>query len=145
MSERIPALKSVMTPFPHSIDVGGTVRQARSMMAKLDIRHLPVKEGNALVGVITDWDIARALGAGSGRTAARKLRVRDVMATDPYVVDLNQPLENVLLHLANEPLGCALIVRHGRLAGILTATDGCRIFGEYLRSLRGSGDGNDAA
>jgi hypothetical protein len=37
--------------------------------------------------------------------------------------------------MAGEHIGSALITRHGRLVGIFTATDACRIFCEHLRSI----------
>ena len=36
--------------------------------------------------------------------------------------------DRVLLHMADEHIGCALVVKDGRLAGIFTTTDACRVF-----------------
>ena len=51
---------------------------------------------------------------------------------DCYVVDLEQPLREVLRHMAERHIGAAVITAHGRLAGIFTATDACRAFAEHL-------------
>jgi acetoin utilization protein AcuB len=142
--ERIPAIKSVMTPFPYSIDPEAEAASARAMMDEHEIRHLPVKHGDSLVGVVSDRDIERALDPNVGLAAEERLRVKDVMVAEPYVVDLNERLDNVLLRLADQHDGCVLVVKHGRLAGIFTSTDACRVFGQHLRSLRGS-SGNDVA
>jgi CBS domain-containing protein len=142
--ERIPAIKSVMTPFPYSIDPEAPVGSARAMMEEHDIRHLPVKHGDSLVGVVSDRDIEHALNPDVAGAPQEPLRVKDVMVAEPYVVDLNERLDNVLLRLADQHNGCALVVKQGRLAGIFTSTDACRVFGQHLRSLRGS-SGNDVA
>jgi acetoin utilization protein AcuB len=140
----IPLVKSVMTPFPYSIDASATVVEAQSMMRECDIRHLPVEQDHVLVGVVSDRDITRALDPTLGLPFPRELRVRDVMVPEPYVVDLHEPLDRVLLTLAERHIGCALVLREGRLVGIFTTTDGCRVFGEELRKLRGP-DGTEAA
>ncbi len=132
--KRIPLMKSVMTAFPHSLDVNASLRQARDMMLEHDIRHVPVKDGNKLVGVITDRDLRRALDPGLAPPPKDELVVEDVMVRNLFVVDLNERLDDVLLELADEDNGCVIVVKGGRLAGIFTATDACRVFGEHLRS-----------
>ena len=33
-------------------------------------------------------------------------------------------------------IGSALVTKHGKLVGIFTVTDVCRVFAEFLKSLR---------
>ena len=47
--------------------------------------------------------------------------------------------------MAQNHIGCALVVKNGRLAGIFTTTDACRHYSELLRTIHAPGDGNDAA
>ncbi len=129
-----------MTPFPYSVDADAPIRSAEKMMAEHTIRHLPVKSHHELVGVVDEQDVSRALHGAPG---GGQLTVRDIMVSHPYVVDMSYPTEDVLLALADHHTDCALVVKHGRLAGILTTTDVCRAFGEYLKELRP--EGGDAA
>ena len=122
-----------MTAFPYFIDIDASLRQARNMMVEHDIRHLPVKDRGSLVGVLTDRDLKRALDPGLGLPSKDELVVRDILVRDAYVVNLEERLDEVLLELARQHIGCALVTKEGRLAGIFTATDACRVFGEYLR------------
>jgi CBS domain-containing protein len=62
-----------------------------------------------------------------------ELTVRDVYIADPYIVDLNEPLDHVLLTMAQKHIGSVLVTKNGKLAGLFTTTDACRCFGEFLR------------
>ena len=61
------------------------------------------------------------------------------------MVDLNEPLETVLLTMAERHIGSALVTRQGRLAGVFTAVDACRTFGEYIRENFPRPDGDESA
>lgn len=136
-------IKSVMTPFPYSVDMDDGLSKARDMMVRHDIRHLPVKEAGRLVGVITDADIARIEASGNPVSGTDQRHVRDGCASEVYIVELTERLDAVLLHMAKTQIDCTLVVKQGRLAGIFTMRDACRCFGEWLRA-RLSGGGDDA-
>lgn len=140
---RMPSIKSVMTPFPYAVDSEAPLEAAREQMASHDIRHLPVKRAGELVGVISDRDLTRAERETKGRRRG-EVRVGEVCCHEVYVVDLEEPLDNVLLHMARERLGSTLVVKEERLAGIFTTVDACRAFAEYLRREQPAG-GDDAA
>src|SRR6476659_3702834 len=135
MMTHIPSIGSVMTPFPYVVQVDDPLLVARTLMVKHSIRHLPVKDGNTLVGVLTDRDLKRALDPGLGLPPKEELFVRDVFVPDAYVVDVAEPLDAVLRHLSSRHIGSALVTKNGRLVGIFTLTDAARLFGEYLRAL----------
>lgn len=131
--KRIPSMKSVMTPFPHSVELDAPVRLARNFMRKYQIRHLPVVDKKKLAGVVTDRDIKLILGPDFDCPPESELTVRDVYIADPYIVHLNEPLDHVLLTMAEEHIGSVLVTKNGKLAGLFTTTDACRYFGEFLR------------
>jgi hypothetical protein len=47
--------------------------------------------------------------------------------------------------MARRHIGSAIVMRRGKLAGIFTAVDACRILSEYLDALFPSSGGNAAA
>jgi CBS domain-containing protein len=143
--DHIPSVGSVMTPFPHVVQASDSLLRARTLMVEHQMRHLPVKDGNALVGVLTDRDLKRVLDPDLGLPPKAQLFVRDAFVADAYVVDSHEPLDGVLEHLASHHIGSALVTKSGRLAGIFTTTDACRIFCQHLRSLFPSPSGEDAA
>lgn len=140
---RIPHIKSVMTPFPFSVEAGSCLEDARRQMEEHDIHHLPVTRGARPVGLISASELRRA-EREAGAAGAAAVEVGQVCSREIYVVELEEPLDNVLLHMARERIGSTLVVREGRLAGIFTTVDACRLFAEHLRRDQSVG-GDDAA
>lgn len=54
-------LAAVMTPDPDTLKPSHTVRAALDLMAKGGYRHLPVKRGQKLVGMVSIRDLYRAV------------------------------------------------------------------------------------
>lgn len=132
---RIPKIKTVMTPFPHSIAASASLAEAEVMMRHHSIRHLPVCEGHALVGILSDQDL---------RVRHRELAVvGDVCMHNPYVVELDTPLDVVASQMAVRMATSVLIVKTEKLVGILTITDVCRLLAALLRE--GTEPGDDQA
>jgi acetoin utilization protein AcuB len=142
---RIPSVGAVMTPFPHVVHVDDSLIHARAMMVEHDVRHLPVKDGNTLVGIITDRDLKRALDPALGLPPKEELFVKDVFVPDAFIIDSAQPLDLVLEELVTRHIGSALVTKKDHLAGIFTLSDGCRIFCEHLRALFPVTSGTDIA
>ncbi len=139
--EGVPSIKSVMTPFPWCVAMDDTLVKAKSMMEEHAIRHLPVTEGEQLVGVITDRDLRLIETSTPDRAARGELLVRDACEEDAYTVQLTEPLDRVALEMAKRRVGLALVVKDTKLVGIFTVTDACRCLGDFLRTmLRGDGD-----
>jgi signal-transduction protein with cAMP-binding, CBS, and nucleotidyltransferase domain len=75
-----------------------------------------------------------------------KIEARQIMVPDPYIVSFRTPLNEVVMEMAKRRIGSVLVQRHGKLAGILSAIDVCRILGEYLESMFPGGKrGGDSA
>jgi len=132
--KKLVTVQSVMTPFPYAIDVDAPLRVARQMMLEHEVRHLPVKRGSDLVGVLSDRDLKRSLDPALGLSPGNELFVDDVMIHDPYVVETTERLDNALNEMADSHIGSVLVVRKSKLVGIFTATDACRAFCAYLRA-----------
>jgi acetoin utilization protein AcuB len=132
--ERIPAVVATMTPFPWFIHIDDRLSRAKEMMAEHEIRHLPVTEDGELVGVLDERDL-RLVASRTDAKQLGALTVADACMRDAYVVDVSEPLDQVLMEMARRHIGSALVVKHGKLVGIFTGTDACRAFGELLRDL----------
>jgi len=133
-----------MTPFPWKVRLDDSLSHATAVMRERNIRHLPVTDGDELVGIITERDIGLVENAVRDRRGRASLRVRDACAIDAYVVDLSAPLDRVLAEMAEHHIGSVLVVKRGKLAGIFTSSDACHHFSRFLAQVSESG-GDDAA
>ncbi|MBZ0117915.1 MAG: CBS domain-containing protein [Sandaracinaceae bacterium] len=138
----VPTLASSMSPFPYSVAPSATLREAREMMVAHDIHHLPVTDGETIVGVITDGDV---FVAGSLARGASETLVDAIFSRDPYVVDIRERLDVVARNMAERRIGSAVVTRHGKLAGILTHTDVCRVLAALIESIDPIGESGSAA
>jgi acetoin utilization protein AcuB len=142
--DRIPGVASVMTPFPFSVDVADPLTAAGALMERHGIRHVPVIEDGRIAGLVTDRDLALFADAALRSAGPPDVRVGQVCARDPYVVDLHTPIDRVVLAMAERQIEAAVVTREGKLAGIFTTSDACRILGELL-AARFRGGGGEAA
>ena len=129
-----PKVKSVMTPFPYSVALDAPIGQARKLMLDKHVHHLPVTTRGQLAGIITDRDIKLLLGPELGSPDPKELTVEDAYVAEGYVVDLETPLVEVLEAMVERHLGAALVTGHGRLAGIFTTVDACRVLRDDLQT-----------
>jgi len=143
--KRIPTIKTVMTPFPYSIEPKASAQEAQELMSEHGIHHLPVTEEGALIGMISSDDINLLLDKELTKGKSKSLKVRDAMVEDNYTVDLSERLDSVLHRMAEHHLRSVVVTRNGKLVGIFTQIDACAAFAEFLREqLRRSGGGTAA-
>ncbi len=72
-------IADVMTRALPAVAPNESVRDAARSMTERGVKALPVCEGERLVGIVTDWDLAKAVASGEDLSA---LRVDGVMSTD---------------------------------------------------------------
>jgi acetoin utilization protein AcuB len=142
---KMPIVGAVMTSFPHFVETEDSVLVLEKMMDEHQIRHLPVQQKGKLVGIVSERDLHHRIKRSASAQEKSGLKARDIMIDEPYVVAFNTPLNEVSAQMAARHIGSAIVVRRGKLAGILSASDICRIFAEYLDARFPSGNGNQAA
>ena len=130
----IPKIGDVMTPFPYAIDLERSAGDAERMLAGRAIHHLPVTSAGEVYSVLSTRDLELAL-AHPGADPWR-IGVRELCSKDPYIVDVSESLDAVLEQLAERKLGCAVVAKEDRVAGIFTHVDVCRAFVAWLRAER---------
>ena len=141
----IPTLATVMTPFPHSVDVNLALTEAIALMEQKRFRHLPVTENGKLVGVLSEADIKLVESPFSSASLEAELFVKDIYSSRSYVVDIHTSLEHVLHVMAEQHLDSAIVTKNDKLSGIVTQNDVFKKFAELVEKLKAKPDGNDAA
>src|SRR5919201_3913211 len=116
------SIRNAMTSNPCSIDAGKSVAYAAKMMRDEDVGIAPIVEGDRLVGVLTDRDIAVrvvAEGRDSEQTKVTEVASRDVVTLDPQ-----QELDEALRLMARHQVRRLPVVEEdGRLVGVLAQAD----------------------
>lgn len=129
-------VENAMTLFPITISPDTSIADARALMDKYNVRHLPVTNGAHTVGVVADRDLRVAEAVYRARdTASAQLAVALVGTEMLYEVAPETLLEIVLGEMSRLKIGVAMVVDGGRLVGVLTTMDACRLFSEYLKTL----------
>lgn len=109
---------------------------ARNLMLKERIRHLPVVEGDGrLLGIVTDRDIrlnlpsqATSLSVWEVNHLLAKLTVGEVMTTAVISVGPDRPARDAAQLMVDHQIGALPVEDAGRLVGIVTETDLLRAF-----------------
>jgi acetoin utilization protein AcuB len=126
----MPSVDRYMTREPYSISATDNALLARTRMHHHAIRHLPVIEGNALVGLVSERDldtIEAVPGIDLGHVEiARVMR-------PPLYVWAETPLDEVSDLMAKSRVDC-VVVRGGHgVEGIFTAVDALAALSDLLR------------
>ncbi len=142
---RMPPVSAAMTPFPHFVERTDSAAEIEQTMSEQQIRHVLVKNGDEIIGIISQRDLRRLVNPALPATDKSKILAEHIMVPDPYVVDLHTPLNVVLRAMVARKIGTAIVVGHGRLAGIVTVTDVCRDLALILEASFGVTPGRDDA
>jgi len=128
----MPPISRYMSCQPWTIRRDATMSQAHQMMREHRIRHLPVLEGGALVGVVTERDLH--LIETLPDADPDEVAVEEAMSVDVYGVGPDDPVDAVVERMASRKLGSAVIVnRRGAVEGIFTTVDALQVLAEVLR------------
>jgi CBS domain-containing protein len=115
------SLQDVMTPNPKTISSSTSIQDAARLMKSEDVGSLPIVDGDRLVGMITDRDLAiRALADGKGTDTT----VGDIASKDLVTIDPQQSLEEAARLMAEHQLRRLPVCEEdGKLVGILAQAD----------------------
>jgi acetoin utilization protein AcuB len=131
-------IRELMTGGLTTVHGETSVQEARELMTRKRIRHLPVTSpGGRLVGIITDRDIrlnlpspATSLSVGEINHLLTKLTVGQVMTRSVITIGPDRPVREGAQLILEHRIGALPVVDDGHLIGILTETDIVRAFVE---------------
>lgn len=122
------SIDAIMSTNLVTIKPEASLAEARSLMQKNRIHHLPVLDDKGdLVGLVTLTNLLAAtdsiLRDAENRIHAADISAADVMVTDVATVDRNASLRQAALFLEKHRIGCLPVTDDGKLHGIITDTD----------------------
>jgi CBS domain-containing protein len=119
------SIRDVMTSNPCSIDADKSVAYAAKMMRDEDVGLAPIVEGDKLVGMLTDRDIAiRVVAEGKD---PEQVKARDVASKQVVTIDPHQDLDEALRIMAKHQVRRLPVVEEdGKLVGVVAQADVAR-------------------
>lgn len=110
-------VRSWMSPDPLTIKPATTISQARSLLQRYHIRHLPVIRRDHLVGIISDRDVYHD-GVRPDQA------VDEVMSAEPLTISPGHSIEAAARRMLAGNVSCLPVVdSEDRLVGLITTTD----------------------
>lgn len=134
----------LMTTDVVTLDEGQGIDHLEEAFRVCRFRHMPVMDGNRVVGLVTLRDVLRSSASSLSPHKSQqneflfgRFKVRDIMVEDVITVSANARLEEVAELMQQRKLGCIPVVREGtnELVGILTEADFVRLSAQLLREL----------
>jgi len=131
----------LMTPTPATITPRTTIAEAWDLMRDLDIRHLPVVDGEALVGMLSDRDLG-SLDVGrllteEGADVLRRQLARPVvqtMSTDVVVAEPETEVSDLVTLFLEHKVGAIPVVIPDtrQIVGIVSYINVLRVLQDVL-------------
>jgi acetoin utilization protein AcuB len=119
-----------------------SVVEAQALMQEHNFRHLPIVDGDKLVGLITQQILLRAVPSDVSRFSpfvikyiGTKLKASSVMVKDVVTIDPDTAIEDAAGLMAEKRIGCLPVLQDGKLVGIISDND---LFGVMV-GLLGAG------
>lgn len=118
-----------------TVESADSMAEATKLLKEKNIRFLPVVERKKIVGVITDRDLKRASASDATSLDIHelfylisKIKVKDIMTKDPFVVVPDLSIEETSkLFLKNKISGAPVVDSDDKIVGVITQSDLFRI------------------
>ena len=124
--------QEIMTENPVTVGPGVSVAEVWDLMRERVIRHIPVVEGGAVVGMLSDRDLAhfdmarvQTMEGAEGLRRALATPVINVMSTDVVAVSPDAELGEIVDLLVENRIGAVPVIRPDthELIGIVSYID----------------------
>lgn len=131
---------AIMTRNPRTVGMDDTLKRMNDIFLTRRFHHLPVVDGNMLVGVISDRDILRAsspflntMGEQSRDVAALQKKAHQLMHRKPVCITADISVDDAVRLLLKENVTCLpVLTSDGCLEGIVTWKDLIRSYMEHM-------------
>ena len=124
-------VKNRMTPNPITASPKTTYNEALRLMQQNQIKSLPIVDSKGkIVGLVTQKDMLRAepshvtsLGVYEIASLPEKVTMEKILQRPVFAVDEKCTITNAANFMLLNDIGCLLVIRDGKLTGIITDTD----------------------
>jgi acetoin utilization protein AcuB len=109
--------RDVMTPDPLTVTPKASIAEVWDLMREVEVRHVPVVQAGALVGMLSDRDLARVdmarLLKSEGADALRQVLaapILEVMSPDVISVEPDTEIGDVIALLIDRRIGALPVI-----------------------------------
>lgn len=136
-------VEELMTPDPIALEVDDSFDLAEKFMEFAHIRHLPVVDGERLIGLVTHRDLLRAslrlladVSPRGVRERKRTVPVSEIMRPEVAFVTPETDVRRAIETMIDHKYGCLPVCdRDRRLRGIITEADFLKFTRRLLEQL----------
>lgn len=123
-----PLVRNVMTKPAITAGPEDTISHAARLFAEREFNHLPiVDKGGKLLGIVTSWDVAVALGTG-------KKKLSEIMTRRVITANEDEPVDAAARKLEQHNISGLPVVNAGGLVrGVITSQDISKLIGRRVR------------
>ena len=131
-----PSVRDIMTSSPVSLQKDDKLSLAEEVMTGGRIRHLPILDGERLVGVLSEADLFHSafkvlhFRPDERRNFVKSLKVEDLMSKHVVSVPADTSIRAAARLMMEKKLGCLPVVEGERLRGLVTKSDMLRCLAE---------------
>ena len=132
-------VKDIISDKLITLKAGDDIKKAFELMKTNKIRHIPVLDGEKLVGIVTNTDLRQVLVPSELNNTkevslftSKFFTVDQIMTKDPITVTPQTDIEKAAMLLQRNKIGGLPVVENGRLVGMITETD---IFGVFIEIM----------
>jgi acetoin utilization protein AcuB len=127
-------VQDLMTKPVFTVPATAAAEDAWNLMRARRVRHLVVSDHNRVVGVLSDRDT----GGIRGSAARRNRTVAELMTKHVVTVPPVATIRKAANLMRGRSIGCLVVTRRDRIAGIVTVTDLLDLIGRGLERPAGS-------
>lgn len=127
-------VRSWMTEKVITITPQTTLPEAQRIMLEHKLRRLPVMKSDQLVGIVTLGDIREASPSDATTLSIYemnyfmdRLTAKDFMTSNPITIAPDATIAETARLMVDHKIGGLPVMDNGRLVGIITETDLCRV------------------
>jgi CBS domain-containing membrane protein len=150
MKLEVPStVAEIMTRDVVTVQEDDSLANLLESLKTLRFRHLPVMDGDRLIGLVTETDLLGISSsnllphhAAQDRDLQERFRVRDIMVRDVVTITSDTLVQQAARLLLKQRFGCLPVVDESNvLLGILTASDFTKLIALARREQFGPGSG----
>ena len=124
MKSPITLVKDILSKPPITAQSNISIMDAAKILIQHNINHLPIVDKHGrLAGIITSWDIAKAI-------AQNKKTIEEIMTRNVITAHEDEPVDHVAVKMSKHNIsGVPVVDNYRRVVGIITSEDISRLFG----------------